>query len=728
MNIRRTASILILTLLLTTKIIYCQAEVERIAQLLEGWSSISDVEVQGDYAYLTTRDTGLKVINVSNPEEPVCVGECILSGSAYYLVLNNNLLYVASRYKHGLSIVDISDPENPQEIGFIDDNQEKYSSCCLKIFNGLAFFNNMIIDISEPDRPSIISVVPILNSPVDVALNGNWLYYLDGSYGLKVYDVSNRRNPSMTSTCPFRRGYMKSMRISGNHSFIAAGDYGIKIVDITNPRDPHQVGEYDEESFNANDLEIRDDTLYVIGANDFRTINVSEPTEPQPISSCDAAGTQMIIQDDIAYIAGFNYDPGLHILDISDSGNPSEIGQFSKNLRVQTIGVEGQYAYAVGVIPNGQYGWSILDISQPDSPETVSIYESSIQARSIKIRDEFAFITTYEHGLVILNISTPDSIYETGRFEFDNAFHLSLNDSLAFITTEVFDERHRTYVYYGMHIINYSDPENLHEIFANEAPIHCTAVSDNALFVSYVDRDNNLLQIFDISDPSNPELISEYQTPEFIEDIAVSGNLCFIAVGESGICILDITNPAEPRAIGFFNTPGLANKIRIEEDHLFVSDYINDHINRFLVFDVSDPTHPSEVGYTNLPREIWDFTVSDGIAYLAELYILEIYDCNPVLSAEAETINYPSAFRLYPAYPNPFNNQSIIHFEIPNSGFVNISVFNVNGRNLNNSLTQFQQAGRNSFIINGDELPSGYYLLRVGFNGESKAQKITLIK
>jgi len=722
-------SFLLISSLFLIKDSFCTTEVERIAWLLNGWDSVEDVEVNGDYAYLATRNTGLKIVDVSDPENPSCVGYCLLPGYAFSIALNNNILYVGTRDENGLSIVDISDPTDPQEICFIDEDQEEYSSNCLRIINGLAFFNDRIVDISDPDRPSTISIIPTLHNPMEVELNGDWLYYVDYSYGLKSYDVSNRHNPSLIGTCPFREN-SRSMKISGNHAFVTIPADGIRIIDITNPREPHQVGEYVEEYYHAHDLEIWGDILYVIGRSNFSVFDVSDVTNPQRISSIDPDGDQMTIQDDIAYIAGSHYDQGLRLIDISDPENPSEISHITKNESSTRIDVDNQYAYIIGVMPNGhQRCWYVFDISRPDRPEIVSIYENDHQTRNITVRGDLAFVTASNHGLGVFDISNPDSIYETGRIEFDHAFHMSLNDSLAFVTTETYSAINRRHTYYGTYIIDYSDPENLEEVLFTEEPYYCTAVAGEELFVSVGESGNLRLEILDISDPSNPTLLSEYPTLTLIEDIALSDNHCFLATGEGGVGILNISDITEPRIVGFFNTPGHANKIRLEGSHLYISYYYNSLTNNLLVMDISDPAHPREVGYTNLPREIWDLTVSDGIAYLAELYVLEIYDCNPVLSVKTEVRNYPAAFTLFPAYPNPFNNRSIVNFELPYSGYVNVLIYDLHGRRINHfTLSEYKPTGRHSFNLNAEDLPSGNYLLRLDFGGKSKTRKITLIK
>jgi hypothetical protein len=66
------------------------------------------------------------------------------------------------------------------------------------------------------------------------------------------------------------------------------------------------------------------------------------------------------------------------------------------------------------------------------------------------------------------------------------------------------------------------------------------------------------LVILDVSDPTRPTLTGQ-SVPllESIERIKVSGNLAYIADGDSGIYIFDISNLAKLSQLGQYDTDGL---------------------------------------------------------------------------------------------------------------------------------------------------------------------------
>ena len=102
-----------------------------------------------------------------------------------------------------------------------------------------------------------------------------------------------------------------------------------------------------------------------------------------------------------------------------------------------------------------------------------------------------------------------------------------------------------------------------------------------------------------------------------------------------------------------------------------------------------------------------------------------------VLSSSSEKI--PKKLDISPAHPNPFNNSVSISFEIPNSKRVNLSIFDMKGRNirrmnlgvLGSGLHKVLWDGKNNL---GNELSSGIYMVVLEVGGKINIQKISLIK
>lgn len=96
------------------------------------------------------------------------------------------------------------------------------------------------------------------------------------------------------------------------------------------------------------------------------------------------------------------------------------------------------------------------------------------------------------------------------------------------------------------------------------------------------------------------------------------------------------------------------------------------------------------------------------------------------------TIGLPEKFSLSQNYPNPFNPSTSITYEIPNDANVNLTIFDMSGREVKELINEFKSAGYYKLEINGGDLTSGSYLYRLSSDGNnnsySSVKKMILIK
>jgi hypothetical protein len=76
----------------------------------------------------------------------------------------------------------------------------------------------------------------------------------------------------------------------------------------------------------------------------------------------------------------------------------------------------------------------------------------------------------------------------------------------------------------------------------------------------------------------------------------------------------------------------------------------------------------------------------------------------------------PSGFTLYQNYPNPFNGQTWIDYWLESRGpdsKMKLAVYNILGQEVASLVDGFQPAGRQSFLWNPKNIPSGVYICRM---------------
>ena len=88
----------------------------------------------------------------------------------------------------------------------------------------------------------------------------------------------------------------------------------------------------------------------------------------------------------------------------------------------------------------------------------------------------------------------------------------------------------------------------------------------------------------------------------------------------------------------------------------------------------------------------------------------------------------PQDFTLYQSYPNPFNSSTCIKYELSFKSNVNISVYDVSGRNIVTLLDSVQPEGYYQLNWDAESLPSGIYFCRLQADNSNHIMKIVLLK
>jgi len=78
--------------------------------------------------------------------------------------------------------------------------------------------------------------------------------------------------------------------------------------------------------------------------------------------------------------------------------------------------------------------------------------------------------------------------------------------------------------------------------------------------------------------------------------------------------------------------------------------------------------------------------------------------------------------------PNPFNPTTVLHFEIPHGGHVELKVFDLIGREVATLIDGDRPAGSHRVEFDGSNLPSGIYLYRLQHEAGTIVNRMVLVK
>jgi hypothetical protein len=137
---------------------------------------------------------------------------------------------------------------------------------------------------------------------------------------------------------------------------------------------------------------------------------------------------------------------------------------------------------------------------------------------------------------------------------------------------------------------------------------------------------------------------------------------------------------------------------------------------------VAEPAQGYEfVRWEGLAEERPDVTIRPA----SDLIVRPVF---ALISSVERTEATPASIELHPAFPNPFNPETVIGFRLSVDGWANVVVVDIIGRRVAELVDGVLPAGTHSVRFDASGLPSGVYLVRLEAGNMVLNQKVTLLK
>lgn len=165
--------------------------------------SMARFTIVNDYLY-TVSNSELYTLTIADPGSPQQASSRQMGWNIETIYPFGNKLFIGSR--NGMFIYSLSNPADPVQVGqfnhvtscdpVIADNKFAYvtlrsGTTCNGTLNQLD-----VLNISNLSSPSLVKTVAMSN-PHGLAMDGNRLLVCDGKAGLKLYDISSPENPKL---------------------------------------------------------------------------------------------------------------------------------------------------------------------------------------------------------------------------------------------------------------------------------------------------------------------------------------------------------------------------------------------------------------------------------------------------------------------------------------------------------------------------------------------------
>jgi hypothetical protein len=130
-----------------------------------------------------------------------------------------------------------------------------------------------------------------------------------------------------------------------------------------------------------------------------------------------------------------------------------------------------------------------------------------------------------------------------------------------------------------------------------------------------------------------------------------------------------------------------------------------------------------------LPNNAAPVAVLNGIHYASDhCPIVGVYFLNGTSSIVTQSSGVADRFNLSQNYPNPFNPVTTINFDVPVSTYVNLTVYDINGRQVETLVNGNKSEGKYSVNFDASMLPSGTYIYRLAAGNYSAMRKMVVVK
>ena len=294
-------------------------------------STIVGFHVADNFVYVVTSPGGLHIIDISDPRKP---NEIVLHNPVVDIESGFWSVYVTKSYAYLLSgeifngginrsggdylklmtIVDVSDPEKPDELGFCNISNTFGIPHAIRVAGNYAYIAGgpaglWIIDISDPEKPHEVACYNA-DKVLDVHIAGHYAYLAADEEGFIIVDVSDPRNPQEVGYCktPGRKVY-----VAGNYAYVADLATGFRIIDVSDPRKPHEVG-FCKTQGKIDDIHVVENHAYVADREGgLRAMDVSDPEKPREAGFYDIQGEKGVFAA-YGYIFVSGHNTGLYIL------------------------------------------------------------------------------------------------------------------------------------------------------------------------------------------------------------------------------------------------------------------------------------------------------------------------------------------------------------------------------------------------------------------------------
>ncbi|MAR75592.1 MAG: hypothetical protein CMG18_04340 [Candidatus Marinimicrobia bacterium] len=736
-------------------------------------STWRDLKTHGYYCYVTNETGGgMDIISLEDPFNPYKVGEYTATfTTAHNLFISDGFAYIfgSNADEGGCRILSLDNPINPVEVGSWEDDYFHDGFVKNDTLYGCGIYNGTlyIIDVSIKSNP--INLVEHNYSnygchAVWVTDDSKYVVTGDEEAGGYVYifDIQDFDNINLVSTwypdeVDAEDKSVHNVLIKGDLLYISYYVYGTRILDISDPYNPTEVGYYDWYPGQSG--------LY---SGNWGTYPL---TENGLIYSTDYSGNGFFIMS-YPFMGEINFeelnDTENNIDPLSFNVTINESPDFSVDYSSFKLywGIDGMITDSASLTSAGN---SYVGSLTPSGENGIMHYYMAFNTQNGErvTKPYGAPFSSYKFNIGIDNVSpevelitqVEDQFYPSGSFDVisiasDNIginsvelFWQAGDNQIQSIVCEESHDQDLGAVYVGSISYNGIAPGTAIRYWAvatdassqsnqSQSDENHFYISDQYALGNF--ENESSMDAWDLRDwgrqyvnhiikwaindsPNGLYSPNAYNACYLIEPINLthftkayikfkSGEL--LRPGDYGY--VQVKRGDSPNWTNIMTVSSWNNQEMFER-YINLNSYLNEEELYFRLLMTSDLSDESQGWYVD------------------DINLVLNQDMPPNVNTDSNINNIPNKLTLNPSYPNPFNPNTKISFDLPKSSKVKLQIVDINGRGIANLLSNSLDSGTYNVNWNGTSdsgvnMSSGIYFIILNVDGSILTQKLSLIR
>ncbi|MBZ0264300.1 T9SS type A sorting domain-containing protein [bacterium] len=479
------------------------------------------IEIDGDlttamifdrYVFCTGWQAGLHVIDISDPGNIRDIQEIDIANRIYDIDLDTDQNFlILSAYWDGFDVVDISNPEEIVLIESIETEHRMLQTCVTEdyLFVGCSRDDIHTFEKVYEDGGLTLNHIAEVHCDtddiLDMSLLGDYLYITHAD-GVGIADISNPTDVEFLGNTNDIGYEATCIELNDTLAIVGYNGGGLHLFNTETPEAPQHIGEV--FAGQTQGMRVKDQQAWFIHENEH--LQVFDLTNLPQIDSLNYIDMDDRIESfqklDTLLIVGTSNR--LHFFDCTDINNIEFISDYRTGST--TIATKENYLYGLDSNHNENH-FEVLDISDPTSPEHLTDIELDDEVMSLEVQDSLLYVLT-DRRLFIFDVRDPSNPIQLERYHTPgHPKDIEVNGTIAYLSD--YEE--------GTLIFDISNTASIIQI--GELPHNSTSFKIDSRGNILAESRSDGVYFYNCTNPEQPYLVGYYSGIEVPVDIEFYG-------------------------------------------------------------------------------------------------------------------------------------------------------------------------------------------------------------